>query len=250
MHRTHILGHINIFNVLCSHCHYSIKYNSSNTIVACLSSSVNVIAIGFTKNVSMWVCIQSNTVFPVHVSNVENVLAFQMQTVMKENRMKKERVSERENWSEWYRAENETRQAQNIGWCVLQISKYKKQCVFVFVPAQWKANIFRSIGIICEQTHVLQCAQRDQSRFGTLNIQAIICNDRCRVTFQFRIVDYDLLLLHHHRHRQSASCWRKTMINKPPVWTTKLMKWTVFQVPNAIRAHDDMYRTNEPAIQK
>lgn len=43
------------------------------------------------------VCIQSNTVFPVHVSNVENVLAFQMQTVMKENRMKEERVSEREN---------------------------------------------------------------------------------------------------------------------------------------------------------
>lgn len=56
-HSTHILGHINIFNVLCSHCHYSIKYNSSNTIVACLSSSVNVIAIGFAKNVSMWVCV-------------------------------------------------------------------------------------------------------------------------------------------------------------------------------------------------
>lgn len=33
------------------------------------------------------------------------------------------------------------------------------------------------------------------SRFGTLNIQAIICNDRCRVTFHFKIIDYDHLIL-------------------------------------------------------
>lgn len=122
----HTLYHINIFNVLRSHFHYSIKCDSSNTIVACLSSSVNVIAIGFAKNMCVYKathcffrpCVKCRK--RARISNANS----------DEGKQNEKRKSERENRSEWYQTENVARQAQNIGWCVLQISKYKKkQCV-------------------------------------------------------------------------------------------------------------------------
>lgn len=105
------LCHISIFNGLCS---VSLLYQ-----IICPNRSVLIFfrqchCHWLGKNIYVYLYrTQSTSVFSVHVSNVENVLAFQMQTVMKG----------KTNGKEWETVRrNETRQAKNIGRCVPQIS--------------------------------------------------------------------------------------------------------------------------------